>query len=193
MSDMVDESDTMGLFLVLDAELREGETQVADPELSGVPAAFLARLEELEPTWRALGFDTDHIYAAAGWGRIWVAFDLVDRAENAIFGSVRVDVSDDEWLGGWVSPSLSDQIRFPDADPRLQTGGRVTDPEQAIEAAIGWLTTQLRSPIVRHVWREGGNVVAESWRLEETGDDLIVSGSPEVRRREADEKITVRP
>lgn len=190
---MADDSDTMDLFLVLDAELGEGEKQVADPELSGVPAAFLARLEELEPMWRALGFDDDHIYAAAGWGRFWVAFDLVDRSENVVFGSVRVDISDDEWVGGWVSPSLSDQIRFTDADPRLGTGGRVTDPEQAVEAAAGWLTTQLRSPIVRHVWRDGGEVVAESWRLEETGADLIVSGSPETRQREADEKITVRP
>lgn len=193
MSGMAEDTDTTDLFLVLDAELPAGEDQVADPELSGVPAAFFARLSELAPTWRALGFDTDHIYAAAGWGRFWVVFELVDPAAQAIFGAVRVDISDEEWLAGWVSPSLADQVRFTDADPRLETRGQVTDPDQAVEAAIGWLRTQLGSPVVRHVWREGGDVVAEAWRLEDTGDDLVVSGPPRLRQREADEKVTVRP
>lgn len=190
---MGDDTGTRELFLVLDAELPDDEDQFGQPELLGAPAAFLSRLRDLSQTWRSLGFDRDHIYAAAGWGRFWVAFDLVDRAEKVVFGSVRVDVSDEEWMGGWVSPSLSDQIRFADADPRLQTGGPVTDPQQAVEAAVGWLTTQLSSPIVHHVWRDGGEVVAESWRLEATGADLIVSGSPGVRQREADEKVTIRP
>lgn len=187
---------TEELFLVIDATLDPDQPQPDhDPELFGVPAAFMRRLRELTPRWHALGFGMQDIYAAYVPGRIWVVFDLEDDAEEVVYGSVRVEVTETDWVGAWVSPELSNQRRFDDAEPGVRSGGSFTETEAGVEAAVSWLDTQLSSPIVRYVWRDKGRIAAEVWRLEATGQHLTVSGSPELRQdvETADLRDQIRP
>jgi hypothetical protein len=187
---------TEELFLILDATLDPDADQPdEDPELFGVPAVFMRKLREKTATWQALGVTVEDTYAAYEPGRIWVVIDLDDRQEAVVYGSVRVEVTENDWMAAWASPELSNQRNFDDAEPGVRTGGPISDPERDVDAAVDWLETQLSSPIVRYVWRDKGEVVAEVWRLEHTGQQLVLSGPPELRSDldTADQRIQIRP
>lgn len=186
------------LFLVVDTTVPAGEFQSTFPELSDVADDFYYKLRGSSSVWRSLGFDRDQISAYADNDRLWVIFHLIDRMSSVVIGSVRVEVSDAEWKGAWVSPSVADAPALADAEPAHEVGGRISDPEDSeaeLGEAIEWLRRQLSSPVVHYVWRRDGDVVAECWRLETTGEDLVVSGPRELRGdpATADERIQVRP
>jgi hypothetical protein len=167
-----------------------------DPELSGVPAAFVQRLRALVPTWSALGIVDDDTVACYENDRLRVGVDLGDDDAHMSVGFVRVEISDRDWRAAWVSPSrgISD-FDMAEASPKDLAGGPITDEARGVEEAVDWLTAQLRRPIVRYVWRSGANVVARDWRLADTGRPLVGSGRRDLldQPETADERVTVRP
>lgn len=182
-------------FVVIDGTLGEDDEQPdEEPEFGGAPAAFLRRLRELVPAWVSLGLDWEDTFGSYANGRLTVAVDIVDQNASMSFGAVRVEVTDSEWVGAWVSPSLSTQPTLADAGPEDQAGGPIAG-EADVDAPVAWLEAQLRRPVNRYIWRDDGKVVAERWRLEDTGRGLVVSGPKELwsRPETATETAHVRP
>ena len=154
-----------------------------DPELTGVPAAFVARLRDMIPTWRSLGLTDDDTVGCFEDGRLRIGVDIGDVEAKSSVGFLRVEVSDHNWQGGWVSPSRGiTQATMAEANPKDPDGGPITDVEEGVDAAVRWTEKQLRRPIRRYLWRDEGRVVASSWRLEDSGRELVVSGAPQLRR-----------
>ena len=100
---------------------------------------------------------------------------------GASIGFVRVEVTDTEWVGAWISSSRGTQPKLEDAYPKEQVGGPIADDRSGADEAVRWLEAQLRRPVHRYVWRDQGRVVAESWQLEDSGRELVVSGAPHLR------------
>ena len=169
-----------------------------DPEMFGVPAAFVRELRQQAPAWQALGIIADHTVGCYENERLRVGIDIVDAQANVNVAALRVDITDKEWAAGWVGAAygLVDPD-FAEVNPQDRTGGPVTNPEgtAAIAQAIEWLQAQLRRPLVRYVWREGNEVVGEDWRLTDTGRSLIGSGDPALAEDpgSADEATQLRP
>lgn len=170
------------LFRVFDDREDASEMDV-EPEVVGVPALFLGKLRERTADWARLDVRRGDVFTGYSGDRLWVAIDLVDEQEEVDYACVRVDVSDKEWKAAWVSPSLGDARQFEYASPRPPVaGGPIEDPERDTEQAVEWLLAQLSSPVRRYVWERDGEVVAELWRLEETGQALTASGDPSYRQ-----------
>lgn len=168
---------------------------VMPEEMPPAPAAFIAKLRGMISTWKSLGLTDWDTGAAYADGKVWISVGLGDPAGKMSLGALRVDVTDTEWVAGWATADVLTYEQFADSLPREQTGGPIADVDKGVEEAVGWLEAQLRRPIVRRVWRRDGEVVATSWRLEDTGRDIVVSGDPAVRANPdtADEAVQVRP
>lgn len=166
-----------------------------ESELEGAPAAFLHRLRDLIPTWTSLGLTADDTGAACEDGKVWVSVHVGDAHGQTSLGNLRVDVTDTEWIAGWATSDVLTHSDFADSLPFERTGGPMTDIEQGIDEATGWLVAQLRRPVVRRQWRRNGRVVARSWRFEDTGRVIVVSGDPKIRSNldTADDVVQVRP
>ena len=165
-----------------------------DPELTGVSAALVTRLRAMIPTWLSLGLTDGATLACYEDGRLRVGVEIDDPDANILLGYLRIDVSDHEWLAAWVSSArrIAD-ADMADADPCETVGGPIDNEQARVDEAVGWLETQLHRTILRQVWRDGGRVVAESWRLEGSGRELAVAGSELLRRsRQPDAALPIR-
>lgn len=197
MTSMAEQQD-MGYswFMVDDDTLEDGEITVYEPEMTAAPTAFIQRLRSMVSTWKSLGLTDRRTSAAYANGRVWIGVSVLDRDGQMDLGALRVDVSDDEWVANWVTadPLLTN---FADSQPfnNDHAGGPVTSVEQGVSEAVGWLEEQLSRPIVRRVWRQNGQVVARSWRFEDTGDTFIASGDAGFWQKPntATEVVRVRP
>jgi hypothetical protein len=170
-------------FVVIDETFENPEDQPdEDPVLVGTQEILVRRVREMIPVWRSLGITDDDTYAGFQPGRLWVGIDIDDDEAGASIGFVRVDVTDSSWTGAWVSPSRGTQPRLEDAYPEEQTRGPIVDAAVGVDQAVGWLEAQLWRPVRRHIWRDRGRVVARSWRLDDTGRELVVSGAPQLRQ-----------
>lgn len=167
----------------------------SEAELGGVPATFLRRLRELVPALGRLGFSAKDTFAWYEDGRLSVALQIRDDQAQVALRALRLEIGDASWLAAWVSPERFDQPEFEYADPEEQTGGDIADPQQGIAAALEWLESQARRPIVRSIWRDGGRVIAQSWRLADVDRPLVGSGSVETASRSGVpvETVHVRP
>jgi hypothetical protein len=166
-----------------------------EAELTGAPAALLRKLRERVPTWQQLGVASPD---TVGWytdGRLHVLVTLYDRPGKMTIGCLRLEIAAADWRAGWVSTSLSDHDDFFVAGPADVVSGEVSDESAAADRLAGWLEEQLRRPVVRRYWRTGGEIVARSWRLEDSGRELVVTGAPGLTDnvRAADETVDVRP
>lgn len=152
-----------------------------DPDVPGIPGAFLARVRENVPTWRSLGVtDTDTVGCWEN-GRLRLGIELGDTVQIAI---LRVEFSGDDWAAAWAhatdgitAPTMAEA--HPLEDP---IGGPITsaDGAEEIAAAIDWFRTQLQRPIVHRTWRDNGTVVAELWSLTNPERPLVRSGPPQL-------------
>jgi hypothetical protein len=194
VSDMTDRPDNADEWFEVDFD--DNTDGVEDEAgLTGVPAAFLARLRGLTPDLASSGFsalDTSAWYEA---GRLTVALQIRDNQARMMLRALRLEIGNDSWIAAWVSPARFDQPEFQYSDPEEQTGGDITDAEQGVGAAIGWLQAQVRRPIVRYVWHDGGRIVARNWRFADDDRPLVGSGDVELinRPESADERVQVRP
>jgi hypothetical protein len=145
-----------------------------DPELPTVPAAFLVRLRELVPELARLGRTHGRTLGIYEGGRLRVSVSVESPELSTALGSLRVEVSDDEWVAGWVIMELT-VADIHDAGPltELVRG----DADDAVEEATGWLVEQLARPVAYREWRHGRRTVARTLRLEDTGDYLFTDGS----------------
>jgi hypothetical protein len=190
MAGMVEEnSDSAVWFTVYD------ENDVTPEEMAPAPTAFIAKLRSMIPTWKSLGLTDWDTGAAYENGKVWISVRIGDAAGQTSLGALRVDVSDTEWIAGWATADVLTYNEFADSLPTDQTGGPITDIDKGVDEAVAWLQEQLQRPVVRREWRRGGEVVARSWRLEDTGRNIVVSGDPGIRSNPdtADVAVQVRP
>jgi hypothetical protein len=190
MAGMVEEySGTALWFTVYD------ENDVTPEEMAPAPTAFIAKLRSMISTWKSFGLTEWDTGAAYADGKVWISVSVGDTGGQLSLGALRVDVSDTEWIAGWATADVLTYDDFADSLPREQTGGPITDIDKDVDEAVTWLEQQLRRPIVRRVWRRDGKVVASSWRLEDSGREIVVSGDSAIRANldAADEAVPVRP
>jgi hypothetical protein len=171
-------------FLVLEGPWeRQDDVDEADedPDVPGIPGAFLARVRENVPTWRSLGVAATDTVGCWENGRLRLGIELGDTVQIAI---LRVEFSEQDWAAAWAH--ATDGITAPTMagarpleDP---IGAPITSPDGApeISAAIEWLRDQLQRRIVRRVWRDNGDVVAELWSLTDPERPLVRSGPPQL-------------
>lgn len=171
------------------------ENDVTPDEMAPAPTAFIAKLRSMISTWKSLGLTDWDTGAAYEDGKVWISVGIGDPGGQTSLGALRVDVSDTEWIAGWATADVLNYVRFADSLPAEQAGGPITDIDKGVEEAAAWLEAQLRRPVVRRQWRRDGKVVARTWRLEDTGREIVVSGDPSVRANPdtADEAVQVRP
>jgi hypothetical protein len=193
MVDMAEEYD--GESAVWFTAYDDDGVSVMPEEMPSVPAAFIAKLRGMISTWKSLGLTDWDTGAAFAGGKVWISVKVGDARGETTLGSLRVDVTDTEWVAGWATADVLNYEEFADSLPIEQTGGPITDVDKGVEEAIAWLQEQLQRPVVRREWRSGGEVVARSWRLEDTGRNIVVSGDPAIRSNPdtADEAVQVRP
>lgn len=148
-----------------------------EPELPEVPAAFLYRLREMIPTWRRLGRTDWNTGGAFEKGRLRVDVSVSSPELKTAFGYLRVEISNTEWMADWTTMELTTPWEDAGAIGLLDpAGGPITDPDQAVDEASGWLAEQLSRPTAYREWRHGDKVLARSLRLEDTGDLMFVDG-----------------
>lgn len=167
-----------------------------DPRMDPAPRAFVHRLREMSSTWRELGLTHRQTSGLYGEGRVRVLVPAADVAANLHLGDVRVDFSESEWIGSWVRGGDPGAPDLEDAEPMGEpVRESFTDLREGIERASGWLLAQLERPIVRRIWRSGGEIVAQSWTFEDTGAGIAASGGREYwsRPETADETVQVQP
>ncbi|GAB3413237.1 hypothetical protein [Flindersiella endophytica] len=182
-------------FFVEDDTLPDDQITGEEPEMTGAPAAFIERLRDLISTWKTLGLTSDDTGAAYDGTKVWIRAHVGDSQGRVSLGDLRVDVNDTEWIAGWATADVLTYHEFADSLPAEQTGGPITDIGKGVDEAVSWLQEQLTRPVVRREWRRGGEVVARSWRLEDTGRVIVVSGDPGFRSNPdtADAAVQVRP
>jgi hypothetical protein len=163
--------------------------------LLGVPAGFLRRLRDLVPSLSRLGFSAKDTSAWYEDGRLTVALQIRDDQARVALRALRLEIGDTGWVAAWVDPGRYDQPEFEQAYPEEQTGGDFADPQHGVDTAVEWFESQLRRPIFRFAWHDGGRVIARTWRLTDVDRPLVASGSPDVygRPETADERVQVRP
>jgi hypothetical protein len=154
-----------------------------NPELPAVPAAFLARLRELVPDLARLGRTHGRTLGIYEGGRLRVSVSVDSPEVNLALGSLRVEISDADWVAAWVIMELT-VADIDDAGPWMGIArGEVDDPDRAVEETTGWLVEQLGRPVAYREWRHGRRTVARTLRLEDTGDYLFSDGPKGIWRK----------
>ena len=183
-------------FTVYKGPFFEDESE-EEPDVTGAPAVFLRQLRDMIPTWRSFDVTDNDTLACYENERLRIVVNISDSEAKAVVGCLRVEVSDHDWQAAWVAPSRGiGDPSMADADPHDSAGGSAATEQGVVDEAVGWLLAQLQRPITRYVWRDRGRVVAEDWRLTDSGRPLVGSGSRELLNgplEAADAAIQVRP
>lgn len=118
-----------------------------------------------------------------------------DRDVDAVYAALRVDVTDVGWSAEWVSPFAFAAPTFWGADPLGETTGTMADVETGAAEAVAWLAAELRRPVVRYVWRTGGEIQHDWWDVDDGVVEASISYPPydALDRDTADETTHVRP
>lgn len=191
MTDMGNAADLHAWFEVDFDDTTDGVEE--ESQLVGAPAVLLRRLRDLVPTLREVGFGPGDTSAWYEDGRLTVILQIEDRQGRMVLRCLRLEIGDTDWVAAWVSPARYDQPEFEQADPEERVDRRIDDPEQGAREAVDWIAEQVRRPINRYVWRDGGDV-RRLWRLEDTGRNLVGWGPPPGQDvSSAHETVQVRP
>lgn len=147
---------------------------------------FLAALRHHASEWPLPDFLPEDRTLAHGWAAIAVVELVVPGLQSAPVDVLEV-VYDDHpgqslLTGTWGQSKYPLDGPAPHPQEDLYVGGLRADPETYASWASEWLLHQLRRPLVRRDWAQGGLAVASTWQLPDTGRILARTGIS-IRRR----------
>jgi hypothetical protein len=163
-------------FLLMDDA--DTGSERAEPLAAGAASDLLRRLRSMAPLWSALEIEPGGTEVRVEDGRARATVELVDSELDTVYAVVRVDVDDVTWSAGWVHPFSYDASGLWAAGALGEEGGAIAEVDARVDAATGWLVTELRRPVTRRTWRRDGAITDCWWTVEGTGVETIVSDPP---------------
>lgn len=157
---------------------------------------FLERLRREAALWPSLGIrqqDTDVLTVLTP---LYVGICLPELPSGS--GNLTT-LQAGYWTGGSTGLVLQAEwgdtylLEGSNSEDSIRLGGTELHPEDAAELLAQWFASQLCRPVERAEWLGAqGAIIANEWRLTDTGQALATSGSWRQRRRPPNHTVTVR-
>jgi hypothetical protein len=129
--------------------------------------AIIDALRGASATWQDLNVPTQNTQAWTDRDALYVHVDLVDRDENLVYATLRIDFDGDIAAGHWGDA----QFQEPIASAGVDTFHAEGTPTALAQAAVAWISEQLRRPVERLEWSTK-NGAERLWRFADTGREL---------------------